>query len=91
MFLGYFINNFLNTENPTIKRKSIKDKDYIIMETEIPGNHPYFNKEKLWFDVKEYYPYRLKVFDVEDNPRIDVKFLNFSYNESIDDKVFNIR
>lgn len=91
MFLGYFINNFLNTENPTIKRKSIKDKDYIIMETEIPGNHPYFNKEKLWFDVKKYYPYRLKVFDVEDNPRIDVKFLNFSYNESIDDKVFNIR
>lgn len=91
MFLGYFINNFLNTENPTIKRKSIKDKDYIIMETEIPGNHPYFNKEKLWFDMKEYYPYRLKVFDVEDNPRIDVKFLNFSYNESIDDKVFNIR
>lgn len=91
MFLGHFINNFLNTENATISRKIINDEDYIVMETEIPGNHPYFNKEKLLFDTKQYYPYRLQVFDIEDDVRIDVKFLSFSYNESIDDKIFNIR
>ena len=90
MFLGYFINNFVNTENVKLNKEIIDDKEYILLQTEIPGNHPYFNKERLWFDIKKYYPYRLQVLDVDDNVRIDVQYLNFRYNESIDNRIFTI-
>lgn len=91
MFLGHFISNFISTENAELSRETIEDRDYILMETEIPGNHPYFNKKKLWFDIKKYYPYRLQVVDKDDNLRIDVKYIDFRYNESIDDKFFTIK
>lgn len=91
MFLGHFINNFLNTENVKLDKEIIDDKEYILLHTEIPGNHPYFNKERLWFDVKSYYPYRLQVLDKDNNVRVDVKYLNFSYNENIDNKIFTIK
>lgn len=91
MFLGYFINNFVNTENVKLNKEIIDDKEYISLQTEIPGNHPYFNKERLWFDIEKYYPYRLQVLDVDDNVRIDVQYLNFRYNENIDNRIFTIK
>ncbi|MCG8539601.1 MAG: outer-membrane lipoprotein carrier protein LolA [Clostridia bacterium] len=91
MFLGYFIDNFLNTENPRLTRETFEDEDYILIETDIPGNHPYFNKKRLWFDIKKYYPHKLEVLDKDDNIRIDVKYVDFIYNEDIDDEIFTIK
>jgi outer membrane lipoprotein-sorting protein len=90
IFIGYFIHNFINTETAKVNRKIIDDKEYILLQTDIPGNHPYFNKEILWFDIKKYYPVMLQVLDVNNKVRIDVKYLNFRYNEDIDDKIFTI-
>jgi outer membrane lipoprotein-sorting protein len=90
MFLGYFINNFVNTENVKLTKEVMDENEYILLQTEIPGNHPYFSKEKLWFDIEKYYPYRLQVLDVDENVRIDVKYKNFRYNEKVDNRIFTI-
>ncbi|WIF95325.1 LolA family protein [Caminicella sporogenes] len=90
MFLGYFIHNYLNNENGKIKKQTIKKIDYLLFETEIPGEHPYFNREKLWFEIKKYYPYRLQILDINDKIRVDIKYRNFEYNQKIKDDVFKI-
>lgn len=90
MFIGHFINNFLNTESGIIRRENIDSKEYILLETEIPGNHPYFIKERLWFDVNRYYPYRLQILDKDDKLRIDVRYHDFKYNDELDENIFKI-
>ncbi|WP_432665996.1 hypothetical protein R9X47_06810 [Wukongibacter baidiensis] len=91
IFLGYFLNNFLSTENTILDRDTVENEDYILLQTDIPGNHPYFSKEKLWFDIKKYYPYRLQVFDKDDKIRIEVKYIDFKFNEKIDNNIFSIK
>lgn len=90
-FLGYFLNNFLNTESPHLSRETVEDKKYILIGTDIPGNHPYFSKKRLWFDIKNYYPNKLKILDPKDNVIIDVKYIEFSFNENLDDNIFKIK
>lgn len=90
-FLGYFLNNFLSTENPQLTRETVDDKEYILIGAEIPGNHPYFTKERLWFDIKKYYPRRLQVLDTNDNVIINVEYIDFKFNENLDDNIFKIK
>lgn len=91
IFIGYFLNNFVNTENTEVNKETIGDRDYILIQTEIPGNHPYFNKERLWFDIKNYYPYKLQVLDKDDGTRIEVRYIDFKFNEKIEDNMFTIK
>lgn len=91
MFLGDFVHKFVSNESGEINRETINGRDYILLTTEIPGEHPYFNKEKLWFDVEKYYPYRLQVLDFNGKIRIDVKYFNFKYNQKIKEDIFKIQ
>jgi len=90
IFLGYFLNNFTSTENAKVSRETIDNKDYILIKTEVPGNHPYFSKERLWFDIENYYPHKLQVLDKDNNTRIEVRYIDFKFNEKIDDNMFII-
>lgn len=91
IFLGYFLSNFLSTENTIVDRRTINNEEYILLQTDIPGNHPYFNKEKLWFDIKKFYPHRLQVLDKDDKIRIEVRYIDFKFDEKIDDDMFSIK
>lgn len=90
-FLGYFLSNFLNTENAKLSRETVDKNEYILIGAEIPGNHPYFSQEKLWFDVNKYYPHKLQVLDINDNIIINVEYIDFKFNENLDDNIFTIK
>ncbi|MDK2918513.1 MAG: hypothetical protein PWQ37_1246 [Candidatus Petromonas sp.] len=92
MFLGHFIYNFVSSETGEIKKENMLKKEYVVLETEIPGNHPYFFKERLWFDIENYYPYRLEVLDQNGKIRIEINYHNFKYNEEkIKEDIFKIQ
>lgn len=90
MFLGYFIKNCLNSEDVEIRRKTVSGVEYLIIDTNIPGNHVYFDKERLWIHVKSMKPYLLQVFDAKEQIRIDVKYLQFEYNPKLEDHIFQL-
>lgn len=91
MFIGYFIKNFVDSEDSKGTRKTRDGKEYILLSTEIPGNHPYFNSEKLWFDTDKYFPQRLQILDAKNELRIDVEYYNLEINDKIEDDIFMIK
>ncbi len=90
MFLGYFLQNYLESENVEIHREKKEQVTYLVIDTEIPGNHVYFHKQRLWVDVDKMEPTLLQVFDVKDQMRIEVKYLSFQYNPKLEDHLFTI-
>lgn len=90
LFLGYFIENYVNSETAQIQRKKIDNAEYLVIVTEIPGNHAYFSKEWLWMDIETKKPILLQIFDRQDDLRIEVKYTEFEYNPEIEDDLFTL-
>ncbi|MFZ5969466.1 MAG: LolA family protein [Bacillota bacterium] len=91
MFLGYFIKNYISSEQVEISKKKTEEREYLVIDTDIPGNHLYFSKERLWLEIDHYKPFKLQVFDAQDNMRIEVKYLDFQYNPKLPEDIFNIQ
>ncbi len=89
-FLGYFLKNLLNSENVDLLSKVIDEDEYLIISTDIPGNHAYYNKEELYVNIDNMKPYLLKVYDAKDQLRIEVKYIEFEYNPTLENSVFQI-
>lgn len=90
MFLGYFIKNCLESEAVEMSNKKIDGEQFLIVTTDIPGNHAYFNKEVLYYNVKTRKPHLLQVYDVKDQLRIEIKYKNFEYNPKLGVELFQI-
>lgn len=90
MFLGYFLKNCLNSENATIESKKVEGQVFLIIETEIPGGHIYYNKERLWINAEDMKPKLLEVFDTKGDVRIKVKYNKFEYNTKFTKGFFKI-
>ncbi len=88
MFLGYFIKNCLSSEKMDMHKKKIGSKKYLVIDTSIPGNHVYFNQEKLWIDTENMQPFLLQVFDGEGKMRIEVRYNQFQYNPKLKEEMF---
>ncbi|QXM05311.1 LolA family protein [Crassaminicella indica] len=88
LFLGYFIKNFLNSEQVNVNVEGLDDKKYFVIDTDIPGNHAYYHKERLWIDMEKMQPYLLEVFDVKGDKRIEVKYEVFEYNPKLKEELF---
>jgi len=90
MFLGYFLKNCLNSESVEVSSKTMDGEDYLIITTDIPGNHVYYHKELLYIHIDTMKPYSLQVYDVKDQLRIEVKYIEFQYNPSLENTIFTI-
>jgi len=90
LFLGYFVKNCLNSEAVTLYQEERNQKRYLVLESEIPGNHVYYHKEKLWMDLETQKPSLLQVFDAQGNLKMEVKYDKFQYNPDLEDDFFKI-
>lgn len=90
MFLGYFIKNCLESENTSLAKKELEREEYLLIQTDIPGNHAYYSKEVLWLNTITMKPYLLQVFDTKNQLRIEVKYLEFEYDPKLEDSLFKI-
>ncbi|WP_207707335.1 LolA family protein [Crassaminicella thermophila] len=91
MFLGYFLKNCLNSEKVDICTEELENQKYLVITTEIPGNHIYFHKEKLWLNQESMNPYLLQIFDMKGKLRIEVKYEKFKYNPKLQDDFFQLK
>jgi outer membrane lipoprotein-sorting protein len=90
MFLGYFLQNYLESENVEIHREEKGGETFLVIDTEIPGNHVYFHRQRLWVNIEKMEPGLLQVFDASDGMTMEVRYFNFQYNPKLEDHLFTV-
>jgi len=91
LFVGYFLRNFITTETAQVSFDKIGEEEFFVLTTEIPSSHKYRKYEKLWINKKNFIPYKLVVFDNNDNISAEVIYSEFKYDIDIPDDKFNIK
>ena len=72
-FIGDFIKNYLQSEDVNIKLSS----NDMVLETIIPGDNEYFNKQILYVNKETKKPEKMEILDAEGNPSFIVKYKEF--------------
>lgn len=75
LFIGDFIKNYLQNEEMEMKLSG----DNLILETKIPGDNKYFNKQVLYVNTKTKNPVKMEILDDEANVRFNVNYKEFEY------------
>ncbi|MTI68171.1 MAG: hypothetical protein FH753_16445 [Firmicutes bacterium] len=91
LFVGYFLKNFITTEDSSFESEIIKDKEYLLLTTSIPGNNKYRVKEKLWIDKETFKPYRMVILDKDNNITTEILYTNFNDRVHFNENYFNIK
>ncbi|RDY26108.1 hypothetical protein CHL78_014995 [Romboutsia weinsteinii] len=77
MFIGDFIKNYLQNEEMTMELS----KGMLVLETFIPGDNKYFNKQVLYVNTKTKNPEKMEILDKEGISRFIVTYKNFTYKK----------
>ena len=73
VFIGDFIKNYLQNEEVNIKLSN----NSLILETTIPGNNKYFNKQILYLNKDTKNPEKMEILNDEGKPSFTVKYKEF--------------
>jgi len=77
LFVGDFINNFLRKEEVDIKLSD----DKLVLESIIPGDDEYFNKQVLYVDIQEKVPTSMEILDKQGNIKFIITYKDFEYKK----------
>ncbi len=77
MFVGDFLKNYLQNEEIEIKLS----KDNLSLETYIPGDNQYFNKQVLYIDVNTKLPNKMEILDKTGEKRFIINYKDFEYKK----------
>lgn len=72
-FIGDFIKNYFQNEEVDIKLSG----DSLILETTIPGDNDYFNKQILYVNKETKNPEKMEILNAEGKPSFTVKYKEF--------------
>jgi len=73
LFIGDFIKNYLQNEYVNIKLSN----NNLILETIIPGDNEYFNKQILYINKETKNPEKMEILNNEGKPSFTVKYNEF--------------
>jgi len=90
ILLTSFIRNFVNSQEVSVSAAAMDESIATVLETQIPGNHPYMATERLWVNNDTLLPSQLIIFDANGGERIIVIFNSFEYNVPIEDGMFQV-
>ncbi|MCL2617204.1 MAG: outer-membrane lipoprotein carrier protein LolA [Defluviitaleaceae bacterium] len=90
IFLTSFTRNFLGSKEVSVSVASFGQGNFTVLETAVPGNHPYMASQRLWVDNQALHPVRLVIYDKDGTERVIVNFKTFEYNIDLDDDIFNV-
>lgn len=77
MFIGDFIQNYLQNEDVEIKLS----KNNLSLETYIPGDNQYFNKQVLYIDLDTKLPCKMEILDKTGEKRFIINYKDFEYKK----------
>nr|WP_207734779.1 germination lipoprotein GerS [Romboutsia sp. 1001713B170207_170306_H8] len=80
LFIGDFIKSYLQSENNEELAINMSN-EYLELESKIKGDDKYFNKQKLYINLKDKNPDKMEIIDKEGNIRFTVEYKNFEYKK----------
>lgn len=90
IFLGSFIENYLQSENVSIEVQKTKESLVTVLEAIIPGGSIHMSSQKLWIDQETKEPVRMVIYNEDQAETVIVEFNEFTYNPEIKESIFTI-
>ncbi|MDO4530359.1 MAG: hypothetical protein Q4C06_00120 [Bacillota bacterium] len=90
LFLGQFIEHYLQSEGVSVEAAALEDSQCILLEAVIPGRDTALASEKLWIDRSTLLPVRLAIFDAEEKEHYRLDYTTFTFNPQFDAALFTI-
>ena len=90
IFLTSFIRNYLGSKDVSISVGSFGQGNFTVLETAVPGEHPYMASERLWVDNQTLLPVRLVIYDRDGSERVIVNFKSFELNVDLEESLFSL-
>ncbi|MCL2855459.1 MAG: hypothetical protein FWE21_07560 [Defluviitaleaceae bacterium] len=88
ILLTSFVRNFITSNEVTVTAANIDEALTTVLETTIPGEHPYVSTARLWMCNETLQPLRMVIYDQAGAERITVVYSVFEYNPQMDDTLF---
>ena len=90
LFLGQFIENYMQSEGVSVEAAALDESRCIILEAVIPGNDSHLSTEKLWVDRTSLLPVRFVIYNAKGNESYRMDFSAFQFDPPLDDTLFTI-
>jgi outer membrane lipoprotein-sorting protein len=89
-FVGSFIYYFKLLDRAKLEKVKLQNKEYYVLELEIPEDNKYMCKEKLWIEIENSKPYKIEIYGKDNTITAQVLFDNFKTSIKLDDSLFTI-
>ena len=90
LFLGQFIENYMQSEGVSVEAAALDESRCIVLEAVIPGNDPRLSTEKLWVDRTSLLPVRFIIYDTKGDASYCMDYSTFQFDPPLDDSLFTI-
>jgi hypothetical protein len=89
-FIKNFVNLIYSNENIKTYFKKLDEKEYEIIELEIPGDNLNVQRAALYVSTKDYLPQWMIVYDSDYKEVLRFVYTDFKTNEQMDSKLFTM-
>ena len=90
MFLGTFVQNYLQSEEVSIQVQNIETSLTTVLEAIIPGGSEHMSTQRVWIDQKTLKPVQMSIYNKDNKETIKIEFLEFIYDPKIDQSIFAV-
>ena len=86
LFMGDFFRNINLLEESHITQETIEDEKYIVIKIPMINKSDLRYYQKVWFNIKDFTPYKLNLLDKHDNVSVEILYENFCYDTVIEEE-----
>ncbi len=91
MFLGTFVQNYLQSEDVAIEVQKIEGGLTTMLEAVIPGGSKHMSTQRVWLNPETGEPVRMTISNQDDEETIKIEFIEFTYDPQINESIFMIK
>ncbi len=84
-FIGEYIGLIYTNEELKFQKEILNDKEYFVITTLIPGSNNNLYEGSMYYDIAEYKPSEIIIYDNKHNERIIYNYKNFDWTDKESD------
>lgn len=84
-FIGEYIGLIYTNEELKFQKEILNDKEYFVITTLIPGSNNNLYEGSMYYDIAEYKPSKIIIYDNKHNERIIYNYKNFDWTDKESD------
>lgn len=84
-FIGEYIGLIYTNEELKFQKEVINDKEYFIITTLIPGSNNNLYEGSMYYNIEEYRPSKIIIYDNKHNERVIYNYKNFNWTDKESD------